>query len=302
MDWFNHSLITGLALGLLAGAVLSAIWHRWGQTTMQQEQQQLHHQLRLEFEQLAQQILEEKNQHLQHSSQHGLQGVLQPFQQQIHDASVQGQTALRVELQRVLEIGLAMSDEAYNLTQALKGEKKITGNWGELQLQRTLELAGLQADVHFKAQPSYRDEQGKRALPDFVLYLPEDKHIIIDSKTSLVDFDRALATDDSDEQQVHIAALVRAMRQHILDLSRKDYSALAGVTSPDFVFMFVPIENAYLQAMQFDPDLFEFAAQRNIMLVSHTGLLPILRTVAQVWLLARSQEQAVELADRAGEI
>lgn len=308
VDWLNHSLITGIAIGLLIGVVLSSLWQRWGQSTLHEHQ----YQLRLEFEQLAQQILEEKNQSLQHSSYQGLQGLLQPFQQQIqafqqrvnqiHDASLQGQTALRVELQRVLEIGLAMSDEAFNLTQALKGEKKLTGNWGELQLQRTLELAGLEADVHFKAQPSYRDAEGKRALPDFVIYLPDNKHLIIDSKTSLVDFDRALAVDDLPEQQLHLTALVRSMKQHIQDLSRKDYSALAGMKSPDFVFMFVPIENAYIHALQHDPTLFEYAAQRNIILVSHTGLLPILRTVAQVWLLARSQDQAIELAEQAGDI
>lgn len=308
LHWLNQSLITGVAVGLLIGVILSSLWQRWGRSTLQEHQ----HQLRLEFEQLAQQILEEKNQSLQHSSYQGLQGLLQPFQQQIqafqqrvnqiHDASLQGQTALRVELQRVLEIGLAMSDEAFNLTQALKGEKKLTGNWGELQLQRTLELAGLEPNVHFKAQPSYRDAEGKRALPDFVVYLPDNKHLIIDSKTSLVDFDRALAVDDLAEQQVHLTALVRSMRQHIQDLSRKDYSALVGIKSPDFVFMFVPIENAYIHALQHDPALFEYAAQRNIILVSHTGLLPILRTVAQVWLLARSQDQAIELAEQAGDI
>lgn len=312
IDWLNQSLITGVAVGLLFGVVLATLWQRWSQSSIQQQQQQLQHQLHLEFEQLAQQILEEKNQALQQSSQHGLQGVLQPFQQQlhafqqrvnqIHDASLQGQTALRVELQRVLEIGLAMSDEAFNLTQALKGEKKLTGNWGEMQLHRTLELAGLEAGVHFKAQPTYRDAEGRRALPDFVVYLPDDKHIVIDSKTSLVDFDRALAVEDPEEQKEHLTALVRAMRQHIQDLARKDYSALAGIKSPDFVFMFIPIENAYLHAMQHDPRLFEYAAQRNVIIISHTGLLPILRTVAQVWLLARSQDQALELAERAGEI
>lgn len=312
MDWLNQSFISGIALGALLGGVLVSLLLRSSTRITEDQQHQLQQQLRLEFQQLAQQVLDEKNQSLQQQGQYSLHGVLQPFQQQlhsfqqrvnqIHDASTEGQTALRIELQRVLEIGLAMSDEAYNLTQALKGEKKLTGNWGELQLQRTLELAGLEPEVHFKAQPSYRDAEGRRALPDFVLYLPEQKHIVIDSKTSLVDFDRALAAEDVQEQQVHLDAMVRAMRQHVLDLSRKDYSALAGINSPDFVFMFVPIENAYIHAMQHDKALFEYAAQRNIIIVSHTGLLPILRTVAKVWLLARSQEQAVDLAERAGDM
>lgn len=312
MDFLNHFFISGLALGALLGGVLMTLVMLLIHRRTSQQSAQWQHQLQLEFQQLAQQVLEEKNRTLQQHSEHSLQGLLQPFHQQIqafqqrvnqiHDASTRGQTELRIELQRVLEIGLAMSDEAYNLTQALKGEKKITGNWGELQLQRTLELAGLEADVHFKAQPSFKDEAGRRALPDFVLYLPDQKHIVIDSKTSLVDFDRALSTDDPTQQQLHLDAMVRAIRQHIVDLSGKNYSALAGMSSPDFVFMFIPIENAYIQAMQHDPSLFDYAAQRNIMLVSHTGLLPILRTVANVWVLARGQEQAVELANRAGDI
>ncbi len=266
--------------------------------------------LRTEFQNLAQQILEEKGRAFSQSSQASLDGLLRPFREQIesfqkrvnevHDAAIRGQSQLGAEIRRVLDIGLKMSAEANTLASALKGDKKTTGNWGEVQLERSLQLAGLVAGDHYQAQPGFRDQAGNRRQPDFVIRLPDDKHLIIDSKVSLVDYDRAVSATTDAEREAALAAHVKAVRHHIDDLALKDYSSLIGVKSPGFVLMFMPIEPAYIEAMKHNRDLFDHGYRHNVILVSHTTLMPILRTVANLWMMARSNEQARALGDMAG--
>ncbi len=266
--------------------------------------------LKTEFQQLAGQVLEEKSHGLARTSQDSLDGLLRPFREQIegfqrrineiHDASVQGQARLDAEIRRVLDVGLKMSDEAQSLARALKGDKKTTGNWGEVLLERSLQLAGLIAGDHYQAQAPFRDEAGNRRQPDFVVRLPDGKHLIIDSKVSLVDYDRAVSADTPEAREAALAAHARAVRNHIDDLARKDYSSLIGMKSPGFVLMYMPVEPAYIEAMHHDRELFDHGYRRNIVLVSHTTLMPVLRTVATLWMLARSNEQARALSEQAG--
>ncbi|WP_232305069.1 DNA recombination protein RmuC [Castellaniella caeni] len=266
--------------------------------------------MRTEFQNLANQVLEEKGKAFSQSSQASLDGLLRPFREQIegfqkrvnevHDASLRGQTQLGAEIRRVLDIGLKMSAEANTLATALKGEKKTTGNWGEVQLERSLQLAGLVAGDHYEAQASFKDETGNRRQPDFVVKLPDDKHMVIDSKVSLVDYDRAIAAQTDAEREAALAAHVQAVRHHIDDLARKDYSNLVGMKSPSFVLMFMPIEPAYIEAMKHNRDLFDYGYQQNVIMVSHTTLMPILRTVANLWMIARANEQTRALSDMAG--
>jgi len=266
--------------------------------------------LRTEFQHLAVQVLEEKSQGLSRASHDTIDGLLRPFREQIegfqrrvneiHDASVRGQARLDAEIRRVLDVGLKMSDEAQSLATALKGDKKATGNWGEVLLERSLQLAGLIEGDHYQAQASFRDEAGSRRQPDFVVRLPDGKHLIIDSKVSLVDYDRAVAAATPEDRDAALAAHARAVRHHIDDLARKDYSSLIGMKSPGFVLMYMPIEPAYIQAMQQDRDLFDHGYRHNVVLVSHTTLMPVLRTVASLWMLARSNEQARALGEQAG--
>ncbi|WP_341668075.1 DNA recombination protein RmuC [Alcaligenes sp. SDU_A2] len=269
-------------------------------------------QMRLQFESLAQQVLEAKGQTLRQDSQRTLDEMLRPFREQlagfqlrvnqVHDESIKGQAALDAQLQRMQEMGLRMSAEAHSLAVALKGDKKTTGNWGETQLERTLEAAGLVRGVHFDTQWQARDEQGRLRYPDFVIHLPQNKHLVLDCKVSLVDYDRAVRAESETERQQSLNAHVQALRKHIDDLSGKDYSALPGLGSPGFVFMYVPVEAAYMQALQQQHGLFDYGLSKNVLMVSHTTLLPILRTVANVWMMVRSNEQAHELSQRAGEI
>lgn len=268
--------------------------------------------MKIEFQNVANHVLEEKGRSFQHHSQQSLDSLLQPFREQIsafqlrvnhvHDESIKGQTHLGAELRRVLEIGLQMSADAQNLSSALKGDKKLSGMWGELQLEQTLSLAGLVKGDHFLSQASFKTDEGLTRYPDFVVKLPQGKHIVLDSKTSLVDYEKAVGAQTDQDRTAHLDAHVRAMRQHIDDLASKRYDQLPGMGSPDFVFMFVPIESAYVEALKHKPDLFEYGVKRNVMLVSHTSLLPILRTVSNLWMVARSNEQAHELGLRAAEL
>ena len=269
-------------------------------------------QLNVEFQHLAQQILDEKSKSFAQTNQSSLDALLKPFKEQIegfqkrvnevHSESLKGTASLEAEIKRVLKIGLSMSEEAQNLATALKGNNKITGNWGEVQLESALQAAGLLAGEHYVAQESFRDKEGKRFVPDFVVHLPDNKHLIIDSKVSLLAYDQAVR---SEENFAIIQALdehCKSLRTHIEGLSKKNYSNLQGVSSPDFVLMFVPIEPAYIEAMKHDPQLFNFGYERNVILVSHTTLMPILRTVANLWRIERGNAEAREISEKAGEI
>ena len=268
--------------------------------------------LKRDFENLANRIFEDKGRDFTRTSQASLESLLQPFREQIsgfqsrinevHAQSLRGQTALEAEIRKVLEVGLEMNSQASNLAGALKGDKKTTGNWGEAQLQRTLELAGLVPGEHYETQAAFRDQAGRRRLPDFLIKLPDAKSLVVDSKVSLVDYDRAIAAETEEARSEALSAHARAVRNHIDDLSAKDYAGLPGIDSPDFVLMFMPIEPAYIEAMKHSRELFDYGYRKGVVMVSHTTLMPILRTVANLWMVEQSNREAKEIAGRAGEI
>ena len=278
----------------------------------QQNFEQSKQQLGVEFQNLANRILDEKSRSFSQSNQTALETLLKPFREQIegfqkrvneiHSESVKGNAGLEAEIKKVLEIGLNMSQEASNLTSALKGEKKTLGNWGEVQLERALQLAGLEENVHYRAQAHFKDEQGGRNYPDFVLNLPDEKHLIIDSKMSLVAYESAVNSDDDFERERLLKEHISALKSHINDLHKKDYSNLIGMRSPNFVLMFIAVEPAYIEALKSDPTLFNYGYERNVIMVSHTTLMPILRTVANLWRIERGNAEAKEIAEKAGEI
>ena len=269
-------------------------------------------QLNAEFQHLAQQILEEKSQRFDQTNQASLDALLKPFREQIegfqkrvnevHSESLKGTATLAAEIKAVLKIGASMSEEAQNLATALKGNNKIAGNWGEVQLESALQSAGLLAGEHYVAQESFRDQEGRRLAPDFVLHLPDNKQLILDSKVSLLAYDEAVRAEDNLSMNQALEAHCKSLRAHIEGLSKKNYANLPGVTSPDFVLMFVPIEPAYIEAMKHDPQLFNFGYERNVILVSYTTLMPILRTVANLWRIERGNHEAREISEKAGEI
>jgi DNA recombination protein RmuC len=265
-----------------------------------------------EFENLAHKIFEEKGKTFTHTSQASINAMLKPFREQIagfqkrinevHDASLQGNTSLNAEIKKVLEIGLQMSKEASNLSSALKGDSQQRGAWGEAQLRRTLEMSGLMEDAHYEVQSSFKDAEGKQKQTDYLIKLPDGKHIIIDSKVTLNAYDRAVGAESPEEYQLAMSEHAKAVRKHIDDLASKDYTNLIGVRSPSFVLMFMPIEPAYIEALKNNKDLFEYGYKKGIVLVSHTTLIPILRTVSNLWMIERSNAEAREISEKAGDI
>lgn len=269
-------------------------------------------QLKQEFENLAHQIFESKQQHFTQQSQQGLDTLLKPFKEQlesfrkrvdeVHTNTVEGQTSMKVELEKLRELNTRINDEAANLTQALKGDKKLQGTWGEQKVDLLLQQAGLRKDFEYTKEENFKDDDGQNRRPDFVVKLPEGKHIIIDSKMSLVAYTQYVAAETEDERQTALKAHLKALRGHVDELSSRKYPALKGMDSPDFVFLFVGVEPAYLLAAERDPALFQYAYENGIAIVTATTLLPVLRVVANLWVIQRQNQTTRELADQAARV
>ena len=265
-----------------------------------------------ELEVIGQKLLASSGKALETTNQKSLDSLLKPLGEkidqfqtrvnQVHTDMVRNSASLSEQIKHLESVGVSMSGEAQNLTRALKGDKKLVGNWGEAQLEKTLELAGLRRGEHYDAQVAFKDEQGDRHLPDFVIRLPEGKNLIIDSKVSLVDYERAVTAESDAERVAALDAHAKAVRNHIDALSAKDYANLPGMESPDFVLMFMPVEPAYIEVMRGHRELFNHGYQKNVVLVSHTTLMPILRTVANLWMIEHSNREAREISERAGDI
>lgn len=269
-------------------------------------------QFRAEFENLANRILEEKSAKFLSQNQEHLSTLLDPLRirlgefkeriEAIHTEDTASTAALREQLQQLKDLNRQMSDEAGALTKALKGESKTRGSWGELILERILEKSGLQKGVEYETQSSLRDENGNRLMPDVVIHLPEDRHIIIDAKLSLVAYERFVNAEGESTKQSALHEHVAAMRRHIEDLSDKDYPGLAGIHSPDFVLMFIPVEPALHAGLQQDESLFANAFEKNVILVSSSTLLITLRAIESVWRRHKQTLNALEIARQAGNL
>ena len=268
--------------------------------------------LKKEFENIANKIFEEKNHALNDNNTKNITSLLTPFREQIsqfqkrvdtiHSESIKENTSLNNEIKKVLDIGLKMTAEANNLSTALKGNAQQRGAWGEAQLKRTLEISGLVENDHYEAQTSFKDSEGKYKQTDYLIKLPDNKQIIIDSKVSLIAYDKAIAADTPELADAALAEHNKAVKKHIDELAGKDYTNAIGVHSPSFVLMFMPVEPAYIEALKFNKDLFNYGYEKNIVLVSHTTLIPILRTVANLWMMERSSVEAREISEKAGDI
>jgi DNA recombination protein RmuC len=268
--------------------------------------------LKIEFENLSRDLLAARGKELVETNNNSLNAILKPLSEkidgfqhrvnQVHSDMIQNSASLIQQIKQLETVGLTMSADAQHLTDALKGDKKLVGNWGETQLERTLELAGLRAGEHYDSQASFKDEAGKRYLPDFVIRLPEGKNLVVDSKVSLVDYEAAVAADAEPLRDAALKRHGEAVKAHIDNLASKAYQQLPGLSSPDFVMMFMPVEPAYIEVMRNHRDLFAYGYQKGVVMVSHSTLMPILRTVANLWMVERSNEEAREISARAGEI
>lgn len=289
-------------------------------TRLEQERKNFAEQLKLlqdakldlgkEFENIANKIFDHKQQQFSNTSKSLLENTLDPLRLQLNEFRrkvedvYEKETADRNRLAgQVLELQKQtqkIGEDAINLAQALKGNSKIQGNWGEVVLERLLEQSGLQKGREYDTQLSFTNEAGGRRMPDVIVHLPENKDIIIDAKVSLVDYEKYCNADDELERQRYLNAHVASLRNHIKQLSIKDYEKLDGVKSLDFVFIFVPVEAAFLLALQHEPGLSHEAYDRRIILVSPTNLLAILRTVENIWRYEKQNRNAERIAREAG--
>lgn len=263
-----------------------------------------------EFENLANKILDEKSTKFTKQNKESLELILNPLSEKIktfekrvedtHKESIDRHAMLRQQIIGLKELNEQMSKEATNLTKALKGDSKIQGNWGELVLERVLEKSGLEKDREYFMQSSFTNEEGKRILPDVVLHLPDHKKMIIDSKVSLVAYERFVNEEDEANRSSHLKEHINSLKKHIEQLSAKNYQDIYKIESPDFVLLFVPIEPAFAIAINSDNTLYNWAFEKNIVIVTPSTLLATLRTIDSMWTNEKQQQNALEIATQAG--
>ncbi len=268
--------------------------------------------LKQEFENLANKIFEQKSERFSQQTRTSLDTLLNPFRDQLQDfrkrvedvytTETRDRQALRSEIKSLQDLNRQITEEASNLTRALKGDKKIQGNWGELILERVLEKSGLRKGVEYETQGSYRDGDNQLLRPDVVVYLPDSRNLIVDSKVSLLAYQQWVSEEDEAAREEALKQHVEAVRNHIRALSEKDYSQLHGLHSPDFVLLFMPIEPAFVAAFQQDENLFAEAFERKIIVVTPTTLLATLRTIENIWRYERQSQNARRIAERAGAV
>ncbi len=285
------------------------------QTTIDQQKAEtnsLQNQLTLQFENLAQKIFDEKSSQFSTQNMTQLSSLLNPLKERIKDFEKKVEDSysseraerghLKGEISKLIELNQTMSKEAHNLTLALKGENKTQGNWGELILEKILERSGLRANEEFFTQETLKGLNGEILRPDVIVKLPEGKHLIVDSKMTLIAYEASVSATTEAEKEKWALAHVESLKRHITELSEKKYHLADQVISPDFVMLFMPLEPAFALAFRMKPELFELAWDRNIAIVSPTTLLATLRTVASLWKQERQQRNALEIAKRGGDL
>ena len=268
--------------------------------------------LKAQFKNLANEIFEEKDKKFSAQNKQKLDAILNPFSKQLddfkkkvddvyHDEGKQ-RASLITEVKNLRELNQQLNKEARNLTQALKGDKKLQGNWGELILERVLEQSGLRKGHEYETQGGFRDADNNLLKPDVIIHLPQDKEIIVDSKVSLVAYEKYAAAESKQDQQEALNEHLLAIKNHIKSLSDKDYSALSGVKTLDFVLMFIPIEPAFMVAFQQNDQIFVDAFSSKIIVVTPTTLLATLKTIENLWRYEKQNQNARDIADRAANI
>jgi DNA recombination protein RmuC len=273
------------------------------------EVEQLQEKFTKEFENLANKILDEKSTKFTEQNQKNIKNILSPLQEKIktfedkveksQKESISMHSALKEQLLNLQSQNLKITQEAENLTKALKGDSKMQGNWGELVLERVLEKSGLEKDREYSVQQSFTLEDGTRVLPDVIIHLPDGKKMVVDSKVSLTDYERYINTE-GDLQEKFLKDHISSIRKHVDQLSAKKYEDLYEMESPDFVLMFIPIEPAFAIAINQDTSLYNKAFEQNIVIVTPSTLLATLRTIDSMWNNEKHQRNAIEIARQAG--
>lgn len=263
-----------------------------------------------EFENIANRILKQNSQEFTIVNQKNIGDILNPLKEKIltfekkvedtYQKGIKDQTDLKAELKKLYDLNFKISEEANNLTRALKSDSKKQGNWGEVILERVLERSGLVKGQEYKTQETARNEAGDMIRPDVVVNLPDNKHIIIDSKVSLVAYEAFINDEDQDKRDIYLKQHIDSIRNHVKGLSEKNYPNASLFDTPDFVLLFMPIESAFSAAIQADVELFNYAWEKKIVMVSPTTLLATLRTIASIWKHEKQTQNAMEIASQGG--
>jgi len=274
--------------------------------------QQAQQKFKLEFENIANKLLDEKSQKFTEHNRANMDVILSPFKEklkdfenkvdQVYKAEADERNVLKGVITQLMELNKQISDEANNLTKALKGDNKRQGNWGEVILEKVLESSGLIRDREYRIQASMQTTDGSRYQPDVIIDLPDDKHLVIDSKVSLIAYERLVNCETEEERKMFAKAHVESLRNHIGSLSGKRYHDLYQINSPDFVLLFVPIESSFSIAVQLDNELFNYAWDKRVVIVSPSTLLATLRTIASMWKQERQNRNVLEIARLSGEM
>lgn len=265
-----------------------------------------------QFQQLASKVLEEKTRKFDEDHKKGIKEILDPLKERINrfeekvdqnnKETLTRHTALHMQLNHLKDLNLKITAETTNLTNALKGDNKTQGSWGEIILESILQKSGLEKDREYTVQPSYKNDEGKTVRPDIVIHLPDEKKLVIDSKVSLKAYDAFLASEDESGRQQALKALAISIKTHVNGLSAKKYHDLYKMESPDFVLMFIPIDTAFNAALSFNPDLYSYAFDKNIVIVTSSTLLATLKTVDTMWKNSKQQKHAYQIAEEAGKM
>ncbi len=277
-----------------------------------QELNQNKEHLKQEFERLAQQIFEHKSNQFIQQSQQNMQQLLAPFREQVGEfrkrvddifaKETEQRSSLENELRNLQKLNQKMTEDAQQLTKALKGDKKMQGNWGEVILERLLELSGLEKGREYETQTSFTLANGKRLQPDVLIRMPDKKTMIVDSKVSLVAYEAYTRAEEDSDRAMFLKQHIKALQNQVENLSGKDYQGIPELETLDFVLMFIPIEPAYLVALEHEPQLFEQAFAKRVILVSPSNLLSTLRVVHNLWRHERQNQNAEEIARQAGDM
>lgn len=265
-----------------------------------------------DFQLIANKILKQNSEDFSQTHQKELALLLNPLKEKIQgfEKKVEEkfqhnrdeQISLKEQIKQLTELNGELNEQAQNLTKALKADTKKQGNWGEVILSRILERSGLTKDAEYELQYSTTNEDNKRLQPDVLIHLPEEKHLIIDAKVSLVAYERFVNEDEEQLREKHLKAHTNSVKAHIKGLSEKNYQNAAKINSPDFVLLFMPIEPAFSLAMQHDNDLYAYAWDKKVVIVSPSTLLATLRTIASIWQQEKQTRNALEIAQKAGRL
>ena len=278
----------------------------------QADLEKLQEKFRLEFKNLANEILEEKTRKFTEQNKIKMDEILKPLGEKIrdfekkveetYDKESKQRFSLEREIKNLADLNQQISKEASNLTNALKGQAKTRGNWGEVILESILEKSGLTLNREFFVQQSFTNEHGKRMQPDVIVAYPGERNVVIDSKVSLVAYERYASSEAREEQDLAARDHLLSVKNHIADLSSKNYQDIYALKSLDFVMLFMPIEPAYMLAVQYDPNLWNYAYEKRVLLISPTNLIAALRMIANLWRIEYQNKNAMEIARQSGEL